>query len=103
MREHIGGLYPRYEKQSRRTLSPRRCCPPFRPSLPSLQAVALAWVQPSQISATRPGYYSQSFSAAVANSGLVTGTACFAGLPWLGTRTEQSVFQLIVGHTVYGL
>ncbi len=49
----------------------------------SIQAIAIAWVQPSVVS-YNIGYSPQSISAAVANAGLVTGTGCVNGAPGLG-------------------
>ncbi len=62
---------------------------------PSLQAIAIAWVQPSIVAFTSSAYWPQSISAAVANAGLVTGTGCYSGptLPFLGQGPINPYFN----------
>ncbi len=46
---------------------------------PSLQAIALAWVQPSYITFVIGNDKPMSISAAVANSGMIAGASCYVG------------------------
>ncbi len=46
---------------------------------PSLQGIALAWVEPSYVAYLTGSYKPMSISAAVANGGLIAGQACYVG------------------------
>ncbi len=46
---------------------------------PSLQAIALAWVEPSYVTFVTGSFKPMSISAAVANGGLIAGQACYVG------------------------